>query len=321
MRRSTTLRLARQSSPARCSPEAERFVHSRRAELAVRTLLKNKWRRPRLISGFDRWVKETHVNELSKQQADEAAEAELLKQEVVPTAPLAKPSKRRGKVTPVTRDLGEIRRWFDHFDADGSGVIEPKEWAPLLSKLLKQPIKNMDMDEVWRAWHMVDTDGSDSVTFDEFQIWYCDMFGMPRVPDMREFFNLEAPPKSERLIRDVARKFDRDHMEIEKMWKEFNFYDQDESGFIDYDEFEKLMNVQLAPFREKKSAQMPSKVLQRFWHDIDTDGNGRICFEEFACWYLTFFHGDASPMEKYYQALGTGYRKSLRVGMDLPPLR
>lgn len=59
---------------------------------------------------------------------------------------------------------------------------------------------------------------------------------------------------------------------------------------------------------------MPRKVLQKFWIDIDADDSGGVSFEEFATWYLRFFHGSISPMEQYYHMLGSGYRRMSCAG-------
>merc|ERR1719191_1781825 len=92
-----------------------------------------------------------------------------------------KPSKRKT----IVKDVAEIRRLFNQFDTDESGSIEPREFLPLLSTLLKRPKSEMDAREVWQHWDSVDTDGSGSITFDEFSTWYCNTFQVQQTPDFR----------------------------------------------------------------------------------------------------------------------------------------
>jgi len=207
----------------------------------------------------------------------------------------------------VVRDISEVRKIFEHFDADESGSIEPPEFLPLLAKLLKQPISEMDPTEVWKSWDMVDTDGSGTITFDEFCAWYCAKFEVDAISDLTNFFSEDIIPESEKMIRDVAKTLGQDNVRIEKIYNEFAKLDDDKSGSLEYEEFTKLMLHELK--RGTGAADPPQAVLKKFWMDVDADGSGAVNFLEFAAWYLKFFHGDISPMEQYYHMLGKGYRR------------
>jgi len=214
----------------------------------------------------------------------------------------------------VVRDISEVRRIFQHFDEDQSGQIEPAEFVHLLAKLLKQPVSEIDPTEVWRSWDMVDTDGSGTITFDEFAMWYCETFSVDTISDLTNFFSQDIIPETEKMIREVAKTLGQDNVRIEKIWNEFNKLDDDNSGSLEYAEFSRLMLNELK--RGTTAADPPQKVLQKFWLDVDADNSGSVNFQEFAAWYLKFFHGDISPMEQYYHMLGKGYRRASFVALQ-----
>lgn len=210
----------------------------------------------------------------------------------------------------VVCDMEEVRRLFRYFDNDNSGFIDPAEFVCLLSRLKRQPKRDMDMEEVWRDWDSIDTDGSGSVSFDEFKTWYCNNFGIFDDTDFSDFFRVEGlVPDDELILRDVAEKVDVDIIEVEKMWKEFKLLDTDQSGFLEYDEFKQLVQRRVVSSCPRSSAQkleVAPKVLDMFWHDADVDGSGKVSFEEFTRWFLKVFHNGLSPMEQYYRMLGHG---------------
>mmetsp|Transcript_23134 Transcript_23134/g.59018 ORF Transcript_23134/g.59018 Transcript_23134/m.59018 type:complete len:208 (+) Transcript_23134:1-624(+) len=204
--------------------------------------------------------------------------------------------------------MHEVHRIFKDFDQDGSGTIEPAEFMPLLARLLRQPASEMDAGTVWECWDAIDSDGSGKVSFDEFTAWYCRTFHVER-PDFTHFISKDIVPREQVAIRGVGKKIGLDNVAIESIYKEFVKFDTDRSGLIDLQEFKELLQQRVVPHGMKHD--VPPKVLERFWLDIDADGSGTVSFEEFATWYAKFFFGDLSPMEQYYQMLGTGYHLSV----------
>lgn len=74
-------------------------------------------------------------------------------------------------------DVERIKKVFDAFDSDGSGVIEELEFKEIVLSLMK--IKNpADVSEkkLKRYWREVDTDMTGDVGFDEFLVWYFNFF-------------------------------------------------------------------------------------------------------------------------------------------------
>lgn len=268
-------------------------------------------------SNFSKWMstQEEQKQQLKKQTMEAATAKEVKEVVEVETPMLARGSKKAARR--VVRDITEVRRIFNYFDSDGSGTIEPAEFVPMLSRLMRQPASEMDMSEVWKSWEIVDSDGSGYITFDEFHSWYCDTFGIDGMPDFTDFINKDIVPESEKAIREVAKKLGEDSCQVEKMWKEFHKLDGDGSGVLEYPEFEKLMSHTLAP--GERNPDIPKKVLHMFWLDIDSDCSGGITFEEFATWYNKFFQGSMTPMEQYYHTVGAGFRRvSLGATMRLP---
>jgi len=70
-------------------------------------------------------------------------------------------------------EVDDIKRKFDEFDLDGSGVIEYDEFRQLMLKLFE--VKNpSDMPEprIQFFWNSLDTDGGGDADFEEFLVWY-----------------------------------------------------------------------------------------------------------------------------------------------------
>jgi len=201
----------------------------------------------------------------------------------------------------VVRDIQKVTEIFKQFDRNQSGVIEPHEFMPLLATLLQQPQSELDKEEVWKTWKLVDEDGSNTVSFDEFHKWYCGTFAVEGLTDFRDFIKEDMVPEEQRQMREVAAKLGIDIFDIEKIWKEFKAIDTDSSGLIDYEEFKVLIHAELSP--KPECPEVPPRIVDKFWLDVDSDRSGSVSFEEFADWYVNFLQGE-SPMEKYYGTVG-----------------
>lgn len=192
-------------------------------------------------------------------------------------------------------DLNSIRRIFMDFDSDGSGLIEPPEFMPLLSKLLRRPPEDLDKKEVWAVWDEVDADGSGTIDFDEFQRWYAELMGID-ILDYGENFIPEDIASDQILVRSVAKSLNRSILEVEKLYDEFKKLDTDNSNTLEMNEFRQLIQKEFAP----KGPEVPEHVFKMFWKDFDKDGRGSVTFTDFCKWYLKFMKGEASPMEQYF---------------------
>ena len=78
-------------------------------------------------------------------------------------------------VLPTTVD--KLKKAFDQYDKDGSGVIEYAEFYEMLATLLhsRNP-EDLSRDRVTRFWTEIDQDQSGEVEFPEFCSWYLKYF-------------------------------------------------------------------------------------------------------------------------------------------------
>ncbi len=68
----------------------------------------------------------------------------------------------------------------------------------------------------------------------------------------------------------------------EKAREQFAFFDRDDNGYIDFDEFSELLHVIAEEVTTKRAAEGFSMV--------DVDSDGRVSFEEFISWWETVWY-------------------------------
>lgn len=290
---------------------------ARRASALLQNEGRQPWRqslgprRPsgrRKMSNFCKWVQIKGVIADANTSEVESEEKQVVKREESgDVKSFIRGPSSKSIMKHIERNIVEVRKLFNQFDEDLSGTIDINEFLPLMAKLLRQPASELDKEEVMRCWDAVDVDGNDSISFDAFSMWYCETFNVEQILDFRDFISQDIVPENDKLIRDVAKALGKDNMMIEKIWYEFDKLDDDKSGSLEYEEFAQLMMHELSP--NKDSPQVSKAVLQKFWMDVDPEHAGSVNFQEFAKWYIKFFHGDISPMENYYHMLGSGSRR------------
>jgi len=128
----------------------------------------------------------------------------------------------------------------------------------------------------------------------KFMIWYRD-----------HIFNIEATKsqaeQGDGLTLELAKKHNCSCIELDKVKLQFDHFDLDKSGVIDFHEFEHMMYELL---HCSSKSDLPRNRLLRFWHEADLDQNGVIDFQEFTEWYMKYF-GSASPggiVEAFYKS-------------------
>jgi hypothetical protein len=88
----------------------------------------------------------------------------------------------QNEVTPQT--IENVRKKFDEFDTDGSGLIDYEEFIEMMCKLLRvDDISKISQHRLERFWREADTDGSGEIDFPEFCHWYLKNFS-PDKPQM-----------------------------------------------------------------------------------------------------------------------------------------
>ena len=65
-------------------------------------------------------------------------------------------------------ELNEIKEIFDHFDKDGNGIIDAKEFRQLLGTLDSE----MSEEEIEMGLLIVDANGNGIIEYDEFITWW-----------------------------------------------------------------------------------------------------------------------------------------------------
>merc|ERR1712039_359317 len=107
----------------------------------------------------------------------------------------------------------------------------------------------------------------------------------------------------QRTLRTIARGFEKPVPEVEMIKQQFDSFDNNGSGSIEYPEFAQLMNILIGVKGEDK---VPDSRVKSFWRELDIDGSGEVEFCEFIPWYLGYFDTTGSPsgttpLELYYR--------------------
>lgn len=111
--------------------------------------------------------------------------------------------------------------------------------------------------------------------FEEFLMW-----------SVRNAFaeDVCCPDKSEKQLRDIARRHWWPLLEVERVKKIFDEYDADGSNSIDIDEFTLILRNTVGA---KNDDSISTKSAQRYFAEANVDGSGYVDFEDFAVWFLT----------------------------------
>jgi Ca2+-binding EF-hand superfamily protein len=277
--------------------------------------MKPKTPRPQSKSSFAVWLVAKEREEAARQPEDQRKESDNnqeASQDFLRSAGGLISGFTKKAEQKVVRDMGEIQAIFNKYDQDQSGTLEQGEFTLLLAKLLKMPTSALDTAEVMRNWAAVDADGSGTITFDEFQTWYCSTFKIQN-PDYTEFFTTSKDielSKDEKMIRDVAKHLDMGITDIEKLHEEYGRLDADGSGDLGFEEFKSLLAKQLMPRTRSSCAgslnpgEVPNSIAKKFWNDLAPQGQTSVNFPDFAAWYVAFFMDDnVTPMEMYYKSI------------------
>merc|ERR1711963_959146 len=103
---------------------------------------------------------------------------------------------------------------------------------------------------------------------------------------------------------------------------QFDHFDLDGDGVIDYEEFQSMFRVIV---KAKNVRDLNPKQILHFWREIDKDGNGRVDFDEFTEWYLKCFKPNSdenvfntcglSPMQHFYDTFNPTIQRSQSLQM------
>jgi len=140
-------------------------------------------------------------------------------------------------------EIAVFQEIFDAFDQNGDGKLSFSE----LKTALREAGHDLSDQEIWNAIRKNDFNGDGMLNFDEFL-------------EMMAKFTFEQ--------MDEQR---RDHEEI---MEAFRIFDRDGSGYITRDELKATM--------ARMGEHMSDYQLEDMLAEADSDGDGKISYEEFA---------------------------------------
>jgi len=178
------------------------------------------------------------------------------------------------------------------------GVLDYKNFRDIVVHILNssgQELSDEDMNnKIDVSWREADRNYRGKLDFEKFAIWYSS-WGFQQ--------ELLLSPSQIRT-RDFARKYDLSIAEVDSVHSKFCFFDEDGSGVIEFNEFEQLLYKLM---KVPKEAELPARRLQHFWKEIDLDGSGSVCFDEFLQWYVKYFDmkggSNMCPVQQIYQSV------------------
>eukprot|EP00928_Gymnodinium_smaydae_P017421 TRINITY_DN16656_c0_g2_i3.p1 TRINITY_DN16656_c0_g2~~TRINITY_DN16656_c0_g2_i3.p1 ORF type:complete len:435 (+),score=73.83 TRINITY_DN16656_c0_g2_i3:81-1385(+) len=184
-------------------------------------------------------------------------------------------------------ELHEVKSIREHVEgarANGVGGLD----VPVFHEVLRSVFDVPQVDEnILKAAHKASHDVDGQMDLNKFLSWYVqNMFS--HVASLRA-----APDKSssDSLVYYLAKKHAVSTIAIDRIKQEFDKWDADRSGEIDQDEFRAMLHAVL---KCRNSGDLSESRVQRFWKEIDVDGNGMVDFGEFVVWYLKYFNPDGN---------------------------
>jgi Ca2+-binding EF-hand superfamily protein len=180
-------------------------------------------------------------------------------------------------------------RLFKRYDTQNRGAITNIEFQLLIRGMLREryPLARDVPRELFRV-----TKERHDFDFVDFLTWVT----------QNCFSELLLLNSAQRTIRQIARKFKKPVPEVEAIKAQFDKFDEDQSGKIEFGEFADLLCVLLGI---KDKSTLPKSRIRSFWRELDNDGSGYVDFSEFIPWYVQYFDSSngsgVSPLEDFYR--------------------
>jgi len=223
---------------------------------------------------------------------------------------------RRGSCE-VTKELNcpldttkDAQGLFNHYATYNGkhGYIEYQNFGEIVVQIMKSTKQKLSPEAMQKkievSWLEADRNYNGKLDFDEFAIWYSS-WGFQQ--------ELLLSPKKIRT-REFAKKYNLSILDVDSVHSKFQLFDEDGSGEIEFPEFEKLLyKLMKVPCGQ----ELPASRLKHFWKEIDIDGSGSVCFDEFLQWYSKYFdmkgNSDVSPIEHFYQSARPNLGRSMQA--------
>lgn len=124
----------------------------------------------------------------------------------------------------------------------------------------------------------------------------------------------------DQAFRDFARAQNIDLISAEEIRFQFERFDADKSGDIDFQEFKEVLKSLL---NAKSVNDIPDNRVKHFWNEVDSNSSGTVDLQEFVVWFHALFYADngnnitkqqsrhnsnnqGSMVERFYSSFGTG---------------
>mmetsp|Transcript_97150 Transcript_97150/g.217384 ORF Transcript_97150/g.217384 Transcript_97150/m.217384 type:complete len:824 (-) Transcript_97150:67-2538(-) len=141
----------------------------------------------------------------------------------------------------------------------------------------------------------------------------------------------------EREMRIIARKHGIPLDYAEAIRDEFHRFDVNGKGSLGYLDFGKVVRTMtvrraggVAGEKGQAGSEVPESRIRYLWHDVDTDGSGRVELEEFLIWFYRCFHSGEedshqsphsdrqadSVTERFYAALGSNRLRNAAISRN-----
>lgn len=202
--------------------------------------------------------------------------------------PMAVRGRRTGK-------KGEILD--DGIDVFKDGEVNIDGFAKIICKLVGCSLPSELPDGlVQRSFRDAVAGATKSLAFLDFAMWY----SRSRDGSTEQHLLMTS---AQLAVHEVARKHDLPVLEVEQYKKKFDFFDEDQSGQIDYQEFTKLLNSLI---KVPAHVELPRSRVNQFWLEADRDRNNFLSFEEFVLFFDRYFNisgATSCPFEEYYRGL------------------
>jgi len=176
-------------------------------------------------------------------------------------------------------EIVKTRMLFDKYDRNKDGLLEATEFQLIVRNILRELYPSAK--DVPRA--LIIEDG---------KLSFYDLLEWLSKHSFTEMFLLS--PEQQRL-RSIARKWGIKIVDVEHIKKEFDVYDVNGTGTIEYFEFKNLM---LSLMKVPSHVEFPENRVKAFWNEVDHDNDGIIDFEEFLGWYRRNFPSGHAPHEQ-----------------------
>merc|ERR1719282_454206 len=105
--------------------------------------------------------------------------------------------------------------------------------------------------------------------------------------------------EKQRWLRQLAKKHNISADYVDRIKRCFDTYDVDHSGSVDIQEFKQILYKAL---KIPSNFELPPSRVHYFWSEMDSDGSGKVAFEEFLLFWLKYFNEEDTPKKRVHNS-------------------